>query len=170
MGGLALAWAVAPPDLSSRDGRRQAVILAAITVAPDLDLLIGRHSGETHSLGAALIVAAIAALQRWPVARERWRIGLAVFIAWASHLLLDSLGQDGTPPLGVMAFWPFSREYVQTGIVVFMPISRRWWLDEFVVHNLTAVVTRDPRPRTDCGGQLFHQPRPPPAHVTTLRA
>ena len=139
LGGLALAWAVAPPDLSSRDGRRQAVILAAITVAPDLDLLIGRHSAETHSLGAALIVAAIAAWQRWPVARERWRIGLAVFLAWASHPLFDSLGQDGTPPLGVMAFWPFSREYVRTGIVVFMPISRRWWLDEFVVHNLTAV-------------------------------
>ena len=45
----------------------------------DLDLLIGRHSAETHSLGAALIVAAIAAWQRWPVARRRWRIGLAVF-------------------------------------------------------------------------------------------
>jgi len=139
LGGLALAWTIAPPDLSSHDGRRQAVILAAIAVAPDLDLLIGRHSAETHSLGAALIVAAIAAWLRWPVARERWRIGLAVFVAWASHPLLDAMGQDSSPPLGVMAFWPLSRAYVQTSVVLFLPVSRRWWLDGFIVYLLSAV-------------------------------
>ena len=140
LGALAAAWIVAPPDLRTRDGRTQAAILAAVAIAPDLDLLIGRHSAESHSIGAAVLVAAIAALMRWPVARERWRIGLAVLLAWISHPLLDSFGQDSSPPLGVMAFWPFSREYVHAPVQVFMPIWRRYWLAGFVSHNLLAVV------------------------------
>lgn len=140
LGALAAAWLVAPPDPSRRGFRVQVAILAAVAVAPDLDLLIGRHSAETHSLGAAVLVASIAAWQRWPVSRERWRIGLAVFLAWASHPLLDSMGQDTSKPLGVMALWPFSREYFMTGLTVFAPIFRRWWLPGFVSHNLMAVV------------------------------
>jgi inner membrane protein len=139
LGGLAAAWLVAPPDRSRRDCLVQAAILSAVAIAPDLDLLVGRHSGETHSVGAAVLVGALAAWQRWPVARERWRIGLAVFLAWLSHPLLDAFGQDTSSPIGVMAFWPFSREYVNANIPLFMPIWRRWWLPGFLPHNLMAV-------------------------------
>ena len=140
LGGLAAAWIVAPPDLRTRAGRVQTAILAAVTLAPDLDLLIGRHSAETHSVGAAVIVAATAALMRWPVARERWRIGLAVLLAWISHPLLDSLGQDSSPPYGVMAFWPVSHEYVRAPFDLFMPIWRRYWEPGFLSHNLLAAL------------------------------
>lgn len=114
-------------------------MLAAVGIAPDLDLLIGRHSGETHSVGAALLVATAAAMRRWPVARLRWKTWLAVFLAWMVHPLLDALAPDGTAPFGVMLLWPFSRDYVQFAFTPFLPISRRYWLDGFVVHTLTAV-------------------------------
>jgi hypothetical protein len=53
----------------------------------------------------------------------------------ASHILLDWLGSDTTPPIGIMALWPFTREFYQSPFFVFMAISRRWWLPGFYVQN-----------------------------------
>lgn len=119
---------------------RQIAILVAIGIAPDLDLLIGRHSMETHSIGAAAIVATLAAWQRWPVASSRVAIWVAVALAWMSHPLLDALGSDTSAPYGVMAFWPFSTEHVRTGWDLFGPISRRYWRDDFWSINASSVL------------------------------
>ena len=108
-------------------------------MAPDLDLLIGRHRSESHSLGAAILVASMAAAVRWPTSVPRWRIWLAVAMAWSSHLLLDSLGGDTSPPGGVMAWWPVSSEFVKSPVELFMPISRRWQRPGLLEHTLTAV-------------------------------
>ena len=43
----------------------------------------------------------------------RW--ALAVALAWGSHILLDWLSNDTRPPLGVMALWPFTRDYYKAG-------------------------------------------------------
>ena len=136
---LAVGWAVAGRATSRQAAWAQAATLVAVGVAPDLDLLWGRHSAETHSLGAAAIVASVAAWRRWPAAVTPWRIWLAVFLAWCSHPLLDALGRDGTPPLGVMAFWPLSNDYVLFPFRIFDAISRRYWEDGFVLHNLVAI-------------------------------
>ncbi len=93
---------------------------------------------ETHSLGAALI-AGVGALVL-ARGRER-RLALALTIAWASHVLFDWLGSDTTPPLGVMALWPLSREYYFSNAFIFEAISRRYWLDGFWRHNLLAVAS-----------------------------
>jgi hypothetical protein len=136
---LAIGWAVAGRETPAAGRLAQAATLVAVGVAPDLDLLVGRHSAETHSLGAAVIVAAVAAWRRWPAATSATRIGLAVFLAWLSHPLLDAMGRDGTPPLGVMLFWPFSPDHVLAPWRLFDAISRRYWLEEFWRHNLQAV-------------------------------
>lgn len=140
LGALAAGWIVAKPEAERRALVRQAGILAMISVAPDLDLLVGRHSMETHSIGAALLAAGIAGWLRWPVARTRLRIFAAVGLAWLSHPLLDLMAPDTSPPLGVMLFWPVSASYVYPDLSVFAPISRRYWLDGFVAHNLGAIV------------------------------
>ena len=119
---------------------RQILILVAIGVAPDLDLLIGRHSMETHSIGAAVLVASIAAWQRWPVASSRMTTWIAVLLAWLSHPLLDALGSDTSAPIGVMAFWPLSSAHFQTHWQVFEAISRRYWRDDFWSLNISAMV------------------------------
>jgi len=109
---------------------------AAIGVAPDLDLLVGSHSTYTHSVGTVGIVF----LAAWAVTR-RPRLAAAISAAWASHLLLDWLGSDTSPPIGIMALWPFSREHYQSSFYVFDAISRRYWLPEqFVWSNLKAAM------------------------------
>jgi membrane-bound metal-dependent hydrolase YbcI (DUF457 family) len=139
MAALAAGWGVAGLMAAGHTRWRQVVILVAIGLAPDLDLLWGRHSRETHSIGAAVIVATLAAWQRWPVAATRLRIWLVVCAAWLTHPLLDALALDGSVPLGIMALWPLSEDHYQTGLSVFGPISRRYWLDTFWPTNLTSI-------------------------------
>ncbi|MEO8482620.1 MAG: metal-dependent hydrolase [Acidobacteriota bacterium] len=135
---LTVGWAVAPPPATPRAVWTQAAIFAALGVAPDLDLLIGRHRAESHSIGAAMIVATAAVVMRWPVARTRARTWLAVCCAWFSHAVLDSLGTDRAAPLGILAWWPFSRDYFITAWDVFLPIPRRWTEHGFTLQVMRA--------------------------------
>ncbi len=134
LGGMAVGWAIAP-----RLGSGVAVAgvtYAAIGAAPDLDLLAGSHSTYTHSVGAV----GLAFLVALGVTR-RPRVASAIAAAWASHLLLDWLGNDTRPPIGIMALWPFSREHYQSSFFVFDAISRRYWLlEQFVWLNVKAAV------------------------------
>jgi membrane-bound metal-dependent hydrolase YbcI (DUF457 family) len=90
--------------------------------APDLDflpgLLIGRpdafHRGVTHTLGAALVVAAVAAALLGLLGRPRrevWSAALLVAVAWASHLAVDFVTADVVAPHGARFLWPFSGGY-----------------------------------------------------------
>ena len=109
-----------------------------IGVAPDLDLLVGTHSTYTHSVGAVAVWSLSRALA---ASQAPARGGRAIAAAWASHLLLDWLGSDTSPPIGIMALWPFSREHYQSSFYVFDAISRRYWLPEqFVWGNLKAAL------------------------------
>ncbi len=132
LAGLTLGWAASPPASTPRAAWTQAAIFAALGAAPDLDLLIGRHRAESHSIGAAAIVATLAVVLRWPVARTHTQAWLAVFLAWFSHPMLDALGTDKAAPLGILAWWPFSRDYFLTGWDVFLPIPRKWTEHGFV--------------------------------------
>jgi len=114
---------------------REAALFTAVGLVPDLDLLVGAHSQYTHSVGAVSAVLALA----WMATRD-FRLALAVAVAYASHPLLDWLGQDGTPPYGVMLLWPFDPGFHHSGLDVFTGISRRYWLPGFIAHNLSAVV------------------------------
>lgn len=109
--------------------------LAVLGVLPDLDLLFGVHSMYTHSVGAVLLVLGLAR-----VVTGGWLWAVAAALAYGSHVLLDWLGNDTTPPIGVMALWPFTAGYYESDLHLFLPISRRYWLPGFFAHNLTAVV------------------------------
>jgi membrane-bound metal-dependent hydrolase YbcI (DUF457 family) len=138
MGALAVGWTLSRPASSAQGLVRQAAIFGALGMAPDLDLLIGRHSQETHSVGAALIVASVAAWRRWPIAGSAIRIWIAALAAWFSHPLFDALSFDKGPPLGVMMFWPFSSGYFHTGLAVFDAIERNWNRPHFFERNILA--------------------------------
>jgi membrane-bound metal-dependent hydrolase YbcI (DUF457 family) len=139
LGAMAAGWLAATPSRPGRPLAVQAGLLALIGAAPDLDLLIHHHRAETHSVGAAVIVATLVAWRRWPIGATRPRIWAAACAAWLSHLLLDMTAVDTSAPFGIMCWWPFSRVYVHTGVNLFEGIYRHWWEWSFWTHNTLAV-------------------------------
>jgi hypothetical protein len=142
--GLAV-HAVTARDAREAGSLRRAAIIAGAAMAPDLDLLFkfvdGRnhHQAETHSIGAAILAGLAAVLMaraaRWgaPVA-----FGAVVAVAWLTHPLLDYLGNDTHPPIGLMLLWPFDGGFYKSPWIVFMDIGRT--LDwRTVRHNVVAI-------------------------------
>jgi inner membrane protein len=159
IGAVAGGWAAAGRPTETHVWLAQAAILGGVGMLPDIDLVFGVHSGPTHSIGAA----AIAGAMTWPLAwvglrlqaegaepestrrgfrleAEAGRWALAVTFAWLSHLVLDWLGEDTSLPLGVMALWPFSREYYMSPVPLMPAITRRYWLPGFWTQNLRALI------------------------------
>ena len=142
LGGIAAGWLVQPAGSSSGEhGIRATVTFAALAVAPDLDLLVGRHRGPTHSLGATLLVGVLA----WLVLRRHSaaaaRLALACAAAYGSHVLLDLCGADTSLPYGLTALWPFSSAYYEGPWRIFLAVSRRYRQpDLFWLPNILAVV------------------------------
>ena len=141
LGGLIVGLALAPrtpvPAAPSRTlGSRSWLTLCVVAAClPDIDFAWGRHNMETHSIGFAAGVALLA-LVWW----RSWRVMVACLLAVGTHILFDWLGSDDFPPLGVMALWPLSAQFYFADAYVFATISRRYWLDGFVRHNVLAVL------------------------------
>jgi membrane-bound metal-dependent hydrolase YbcI (DUF457 family) len=151
LGGLAFGWLLASnanpnstPTLPSapslvqqlRAGWRRAALFATLGALPDIDLLFHAHSTYTHSLGAALSVSLIV-LAVAPAPRTRF--ALACGAAYASHVLLDWLGTDTSPPYGITALWPFSSSYFYSAIDLFPVVDRRYWLPGFWQRDVIAI-------------------------------
>jgi hypothetical protein len=68
------------------------------------------------------------------------RLAIAGALSVASHVFFDWLGSDDSSPLGVMALWPLSSEFYFANAFVFEAVSRRYWLPDFVMRNVLAVV------------------------------
>src|SRR3954470_21657864 len=110
--GAALGPAITP------DKTRMVAWCAVLAAAPDLDLLFpGTHRTVTHSVGAVIavtVVTIVSILVTGKVTgvrpgvrpRVRYLIAVALILAFTSHLVLDWLGADPTPPNGLQLFWP----------------------------------------------------------------
>ena len=147
LAGLVVAWSadlVVAPSAVRRVSTTElrfvmfAAVLAA--VAPDLDLLSESHRGWTHSIGAAVLAAVVAALWARRRAFSVSRTAVVVGLAWGTHVLLDWLGTDGSIPRGVMALWPFDTNYYFSPITIFPRVERRYWLGwSFIRAGLVAL-------------------------------
>ena len=127
LGGLAAGWLVAGrPRPFRRADLADAAVFVAVALAPDLDLLTGGHRGPTHGLGSVCVAGLLAYL-----ATRRGAFAAATAAAYGSHIVLDWLGSDTTPPIGVMALWPFSHQYYASTLQLFHAVSRRYWLPDF---------------------------------------
>ena len=72
-------------------------------------------------------------------ASSRRALVIAATAAYASHLLLDWLGDDRSVPIGIRALWPFTDAYFQSELRWFPPVERRYWLPGFWTANLRAI-------------------------------
>lgn len=139
LGGMACGWLVGG-RLSVRPNQPRWADTARFGILgalADIDFVFGTHSTYSHSVGACAVVG-ISALV-WHRGQRAATLALAVTAAYGSHLLLDWLGSDTTPPIGIMALWPFTSEFHQSDLHWFMAIRRRDWPSSFWSHNLQAV-------------------------------
>ncbi len=126
---------------------RGAAVMAVLSCAPDVDLLAallvpggGRwHHAATHSLAFAAAVSVCFFLfgmiqdrrgQGWP-----WP-ALGGFLV-LTHVGVDLITLDMTPPIGIRLFWPFSMAWVAVPFHLFdrvprsplgWPLARTWAL------------------------------------------
>jgi membrane-bound metal-dependent hydrolase YbcI (DUF457 family) len=127
------AWRTAPLGAPwyERAGDGLTLACALLAAAPDLDLFFGPfHRTMTHSLFSVAVVAVVAGL----VARARLARGARGTIArivvmcagaWATHLLVDWLSVDDSPPRGLQLLWPFDSTWFISGWDLFLGSERR---------------------------------------------
>lgn len=92
---------------------------------PDADFLLMflglprevAHRTVTHSLTFVFVVSLVA----WLIKRQRKAVFSVSLLAVCllSHLFLDYMSYDYLPPQGIMLFWPFSSEFMQSGLPLF---------------------------------------------------
>jgi inner membrane protein len=132
---------------------------AAIVTAnlPDFDVIPGLvlgqpnlyHHGISHSIGFAVVAAAVIA---WGIRRfttlSFGKNFVFFFLAYSSHLLLDYFAVDGRPPFGIPVFWPLSSRYFISFHPIFPPFSHssllhatttQFLMDVFSLHNLYVI-------------------------------
>lgn len=113
------------------------MLLSALFADVDfgLSFLLGRnlHHHFTHSLGfAALYFLTCRLLVRRPLA-------LWMGAAYTSHIALDLLALDTSPPFGMPILWPLSERYFISPVLVFSDIWRGSLWTLFGAHNWMAV-------------------------------
>ena len=123
-----------------------AAICAGVSLGPDLDFAIGPLAGRSyhHYFSHSLGFAALFGLGAYLVARALQRsnplrdAGI-LFAIYLSHIFLDLLAKDTTPPLGVQLFWPFSEAFYKSPTFTFDEVRRGTLGRLFGLHNWLAL-------------------------------
>lgn len=118
-----------------------AILGAVAGLAPDLDfvpgLIVGEtgrfHQGPTHSIAAALCAGALV----WLLvpSAHRWRASIVATGSYLSHLALDLLTYDPTPPRGIGLLWPFVEESIHSPVTL-LPRVLHSVVSPFNLHNV----------------------------------
>ena len=140
LGGVAVAWVAdllpgrpSAPDLPSQPraaSSRIALTYACLAALPDVDLLLPMtHRTVTHSLTSVVFVGVLMIIAAGVTGKVTTKIALTYTAAYASHLLLDWMQADPTPPFGLQLLWPFSPTWFISGWRVFRATDRRHFLE-----------------------------------------
>ncbi len=107
---------------------------------PDIDFLgnlfiKGFHHGPLHSLFVSSLFGIIAGMM------FRGKGGL-FFSLYTSHILLDYLIKDPSPPYGIMLLWPFNRDFYMAPFAFFPSFDYIISKPEifFSLHNLYTIL------------------------------
>lgn len=149
LGGVAVAWMADLLPNRPTTGRPLAnssltLTCAGLAALPDLDLLLPiAHRTVTHSLGAVLTVGLVMIIAAAVTGKVTRRIALTCMAAYASHLLLDWLQADPTPPYGLQALWPISSTWYISGWNIFRATDRRHLLEVATMKRNIAAVAQE---------------------------
>ncbi|MBN1893398.1 metal-dependent hydrolase [bacterium] len=129
--------------------------IALFACLPDIDLLFGLFTNQvntyhrqwTHSIGFVVMCGMFVLLwtNRRLKGRFQWRPALFCAVLVFSHLILDILARDGSPPYGIPLAWPFDGRYVYSPVVIFPALvksqeSRHFLGSVFSAHNAWSVL------------------------------
>lgn len=145
------------PRRTAFDGWGRALAYMAIANLPDADFLVGfvlgrpgaLHRGISHTVLAAVVFGASAAL----VTRRRWRdrwwpAALMLAAVYGSHLLVDAFTIDERGPAGGQFLWPLSDAYYIAPVTIFTEIiidgnSRLGFLASVLAWPTVVVLARE---------------------------
>lgn len=115
---------------------------------PDVDYIPGILKGQinafhheyTHTLGW-IVAVAVASWLLWRRAeRVGWTVFAVLFAALASHLIADFFSDDGNPPYGILALWPFTDRFYISPVSIFWSLRKATWNDVFQWYNVRAAL------------------------------
>lgn len=124
------AWRTGPAASSwyRRAGNGLTLTCAALGTIADADLLLHVHRTFSHSIGAVMFVGLFAAVLAANAGLPIVRVGGMCASAYGTHLLLDWMAVDRSPPYGIQALWPFSDAWYISGWDLFRQTQRRQFL------------------------------------------
>jgi membrane-bound metal-dependent hydrolase YbcI (DUF457 family) len=144
LGGLGVYLATRQAPL--REDVTLAAACVAVSLLPDLDFAIGPFVGRSyhhyfsHSLGfTAIFGALVYALTRLLGRSKPMRDTVVLTAVYLSHILLDLVGKDTFPPIGVQLFWPVSDAFYTSNVFIFDEVWRGTFGRLFGLHNWMAV-------------------------------
>jgi membrane-bound metal-dependent hydrolase YbcI (DUF457 family) len=110
-------------------------LVAYYTKVPEL-----QHHFFTHSIFFTLVIGVATYLFLRIFLQEKvLRSALILTAAYGSHLILDYFTHDGSPPIGIPLFWPFTDLHFVAAVDIFLSIHRGSMQALFGAHNFTAL-------------------------------
>ncbi len=133
--------------LSVMEDLKGLALFAFAGLLPDIDFItvpftgFGGHRGVTHSIAFAFVATAVIYLAVSYVSQKKdSRLWFYLFVAMAVHPLCDFFTYDYLVERGgVMLFYPFTTDYFESPVTLFMGIELRYLETIFSLHTLHAV-------------------------------
>ena len=143
---LAPAWR-SGRELAGATRRLAPALLGCILLAnaPDVDYLYGLpwgapnryHQTVTHTLAwLVAVAAALGANDRRRGCPRPWSGALLALALLASHVAIDWLTVDLSPPIGLALFWPFTGSVQHADGAFIPPPAKASWSVIWTWHNL----------------------------------
>ena len=147
LGHYLLGLSITQASASDNTEKSRGLWLALVACVPDLDvipgLFVGKlgqfHHGITHSFAAAVIFSAITWLLFRPLGERSLKLGILVFVLYASHVVLDYFTMDTGAPYGVPLYWPLSHDTYQSPWAL-LPNVQHTRAPLFSAHNFLLMV------------------------------
>ena len=99
-----------------------------------------QHHFFTHSIAFTLAIGVVTyLLLRALINTGVFRTALLLTAAYGTHLLLDYFTHDGSPPIGIPLFWPFTDRHFVAPMEFFLSIHRGSMQALFGSHNFIAL-------------------------------
>jgi hypothetical protein len=99
-----------------------------------------QHHYFSHSIPFAFLIGVVSYLVLRALKKtQALRTALVLTAVYGTHLLLDYFTHDGSRPIGIPLFWPFTHKHLIAPVEIFASIHRGGIETLFGPHNFQAL-------------------------------